>query len=201
MNDNALFKQGATGYSHAKNKEMKTKKILFTLLLLACFSGAKAQFYSVSTNVVGLATTNLNAELSMTLDRIWSLHVPVQYNPFVFSDNTRFQNLTVMPGVRYWSRETYAGSFFGMYGIASRYHVGNLWNDYRYDGHAFGVGLSFGKAYTLAPRWNFEWEIGGGVIWAEYEKFACKQCGTRFGEHSGVYLVPTKVAASLIYLF
>lgn len=189
------------GYSHEKIKEMKTKKILFTLLLISCFSGVKAQFYSVSTNVIGLATTNLNAELSMTLNRSWSLHLPVQYNPFVFKDNVRFQNMTVMPGVRYWLRESYAGQFFGFYGIASRYHVGNLWNDYRYDGKAFGAGLSYGHAYTLAPRWNFEWEIGAGVVWSEYEKFACKKCGARLGNHTGVYFVPTKVSASLIYLF
>ncbi|WP_085537246.1 DUF3575 domain-containing protein [Massilibacteroides vaginae] len=180
---------------------MKTKHLLFTLLLCFSFSGAKAQFYSASTNVIGLATTNINAELSMTLNRTWSLHVPVQYNPFVFSENRRFQNLTVMPGVRYWLRETYAGSFFGMYAIASRYHVGNIWDDYRYDGKAFGAGLSYGKAYTLSPRWNFEWEIGAGVVWADYEKFACKKCGVRLGKENGVYFIPTKVAASLIYLF
>lgn len=180
---------------------MKTKKILFTLLLISCFSGVKAQFYSLSTNLIGLATTNLNAELSMTLNRTWSLHVPVQYNPFVFAENRRFQNLTVMPGIRYWFRETYAGSFAGVYALASRFHVGNLWDDFRYDGHAFGGGISYGKAYTLSPRWNFEWEVGAGVVWADFEKYACKQCGARFGNKSGVYITPTKVSASLIYLF
>ena len=67
-----------------------------------------AQFYSARTNLIGLATGNINLEGSMTLNRRWSLHLPVQYNPFVFKDNRQFRNLTVMPGVRYWFVESYS---------------------------------------------------------------------------------------------
>ena len=37
--------------------------------------------YSLRTNVIGLATTNLNLEASMTLNRKWSLHLPVHEIP------------------------------------------------------------------------------------------------------------------------
>ena len=60
-------------------------------------------------------TGNLNAEFGMTLNKKFSLHLPVQYNPFIYSksNNTKFQNLTVLPGVRYWFRDVsfkYPGS-------------------------------------------------------------------------------------------
>ena len=64
------------------------KKRSFLLGSLLAFTlGVSAQSYSLRTNVLGLATTNLNLEASMTLGRKWSLHLPVQYNPFRFSKN------------------------------------------------------------------------------------------------------------------
>lgn len=58
------------------------KKLFLCAGLLAFFLSVSAQSYSLRTNVIGLATTNLNLEASMTLNRKWSLHLPVQYNPF-----------------------------------------------------------------------------------------------------------------------
>lgn len=163
---------------------------------------AEAQFYSVRTNIVGLATTNLNAELSMTLNRNWSLHVPVQYNPFVLRDNRQFRNLTVEPGVRYWFKESYAKNFIGMYGVASRYHIGGiLGGDYRYDGKGFGAGVSYGHAYPVATNLNLEWELGVGLVWADYDKYRCKRCGARIGHEERLYFLPTRVALNVVYLF
>lgn len=67
------------------------------------------QFYSARTNVIGLATGNINAEFGMTLNKKFSIHCPIQYNPFIFSksNNTKFQNVTVMPCGRYWFRESF----------------------------------------------------------------------------------------------
>lgn len=55
--------------------------------LFACSLSAAAQSYSLRTNLLGLGTANLNLEASMTLNRKWSLHLPLQYNPFTFSKN------------------------------------------------------------------------------------------------------------------
>ena len=77
------------------------RKILFIMTLFIIITTAKAQFYSARTNLVGLATGNINLELSMTLNRDWTAHIPVQYNPFVLNNNRQFRNLTAMPGVRY----------------------------------------------------------------------------------------------------
>ena len=52
------------------------KKLFLCAGLLAFFLSVSAQSYSLRTNVIGLATTNLNLEASMTLNRKWSLHLP-----------------------------------------------------------------------------------------------------------------------------
>jgi len=105
---------------------MRSKRKLIMALL--CFTGitVSAQSYSLRTNVLGLATTNLNVEASMTLSRKWSVHLPVQYNPFKFANNRQFRNFYVAPGIRYWLLQSYIGGFVGIYGTAGTYSVGNL---------------------------------------------------------------------------
>lgn len=171
------------------------------LLLVFCLSmsGLRAQFYSLGTNIPALGTATINAEISMALDRKWSLHLPVYYNPFVFDDNKKFQNFTLMPGVRYWLLESYVNGFIGANAIGSKYHM--TWNDNRYEGQAYGMGLSAGYAWLLSPRWNLELEGGLGLVWADYTRYECEKCGRQNGEESRWTVIPNKLALSLIYLF
>ena len=60
---------------------MKKFKFLLVAAFLMLGLSANAQFYSVKTNVLGLATGNLNLELSATASRKVSIHLPVNYNP------------------------------------------------------------------------------------------------------------------------
>ena len=148
------------------------KKAFLLVLFVACGVAVSAQSYSLRTNILGLATANLNLEASMTLDRKWSLHLPLQYNPFKFSKNRQFRNFYASPGVRYWLLESYMGGFIGMHGTAGTYSVGNLFGSkYRYEGEGYGVGISIGRAYQLGRRWNLEWEIGAGAVWLAFSSY------------------------------
>lgn len=120
-----------------------------------------SQFYSARTNLIGLGTGNLNVEFGMTLNKKFSIHLPVQYNPFIYnkSKNTKFQNLTVMPSGRYWFRESFMDQFIGFSLVGSRFHIGNLFDNYRYDGYGFGAGVSFGWTYPMASRWNLSGKL------------------------------------------
>ena len=107
------------------------------------------------------------------------------------------------PGVRYWMRETYGrGCFIGLHGVFSIYNAGGLFGHrYRYEGTAFGGGLSAGLVRPLSRRWNLEFELGLGVVWADWERYRCVNCGKRTGKGSGVYVTPTRTAVNLVYLF
>ena len=177
------------------------KKFFFLGILLGVCLASPAQFYSARTNLIGLATGNINLEGSMTLNRRWSLHLPVQYNPFVFKDNRQFRNLTVMPGVRYWFVESYSNFFVGMNTLASGYSIGRIWNKKRYEGEGYGIGLSIGKAYPLSKTWNIEWELGGAAVWARYNEYRCRECGAFLGRKHGWYLIPSRVALNMINPF
>ena len=189
-----------TAVQSGRRKQMR-KKFFFLGILLGVCLASPAQFYSARTNLIGLATGNINLEGSMTLNRRWSLHLPVQYNPFVFKDNRQFRNLTVMPGVRYWFVESYSNFFVGMNTLASGYSIGRIWNKKRYEGEGYGIGLSIGKAYPLSKTWNIEWELGGAAVWARYNEYRCRECGAFLGRKHGWYLIPSRVALNMIYLF
>lgn len=77
------------------------------------------QFYSVCTNIVGLATGNINIEGFMALSSHWSVHLPLQYNPFNLWNDGKLKNITVSPGVRYWMRETYGRGYFWAFTVFS----------------------------------------------------------------------------------
>lgn len=174
-------------------------KYVLLFLVILCSTEGRAQFYSLGTNIPALGTATINAEVSMTIDRKWSLHLPVYYNPFVFKDNKKLQNFTVMPGVRYWLLESYVNGFVGVNAIGSKYHI--TWKDSRYEGKAFGMGISAGYAWLLSPRWNLEVEGGIGLVWADYTEYECEECGRQKGEYTRWVAVPNKLALSLIYLF
>lgn len=106
-----------------------------------------------------------------------------------------------MPSGRYWFRESFMDQFIGFSLVGSRFHIGNLFDNYRYDGYGFGAGVSFGWTYPMASRWNFEWEVGVAGLWTSYDKSVCKACGYTYGREHKWYLVPHKVAVNLIYLF
>lgn len=181
-----------------------SKRILFVAAFCCLFSvKGFSQFYSARTNIIGLVTGNLNAEFGMTLNKKISLHVPIQYNPFVYSKskNTKFQNLTVMPGARWWLHESFRDQFIGLSLVGTRYHIGNLFDNYRYEGYGIGPGISFGWTYPMAPRWNFEWEVGVAALWTSYDKSVCKSCGYTYGHYYKWYVMPHKIAVNLIYLF
>lgn len=179
-------------------KNSVLKYILCSIVILLSLSG-RAQFYSLGANIPALGTATVNAELSMTLGRKWSLHLPVYYNPFVFRDNKKFQNFTLMPGVRYWLLESYVNGFAGVNAIGSKYHI--TWKDSRYEGQAFGMGISAGYAWLLSPRWNLEIEGGIGLVWTDYTEYECEECGRKKGEYTRWVAVPNKLAISFIYLF
>lgn len=181
---------------------MRKVRILFLLIVLTTVK-SYGQFYSLRTNLLGDATGNFNIEGAMTLNKKWSIHLPVQYNPFIYSPkkNTKFQNLTISPQVRYWFKQSFMDQFASISIIASRFHISNIWNNYRYDGVGAGVGLSYGCTYPLNPRWNFEWEIGIAGMWVNCDKYVNKAAGYKFKDMHEWKVIPHKLSASIVYLF
>ena len=180
------------------------KKLILIILMLGAWvvNDLNAQTFSVRTSLTMLATATPNVEVSLPLSKKVSLHLPVLYNPWAFKENSRFQQLTTMPGVRIWQQQCGVHYFWSVYGIASRYHFGG-WMDkkYRYDGKGYGAGAGFGYSLVISDHWNLDFEAGAGVVWADYDKCGWKSSSHRYGSYKGLRVVPTKLDVSLLYFF
>lgn len=181
-----------------KIKKVRLRHVAVLLLLMLAALPAKAQFYSVQTNVAKLATTSFYVQGSMTLNLKWSAHLGMEYNPWTFRDNKKIKNFTVTPGVRYWMNQSYVGSFISMNALYSRYNFTH--RGYRYDGNGGGMTATFGYAWPLGLRWNVEVEGGGGFLWGKHHKYDCARCGTRYGVESRAFFLP-QLGVNFVYLF
>lgn len=182
-----------------------TSMVLFLLVL-----GVQAQSVGLKTNFAHwatMATPNLGIE--MALNRKYTIEVGAGYNPFTFNNNKKFKHWIVQPELRYWTCESFNGHFFGIHALGAEFNVGGLdvplgrlkdIKDYRYEGYAFGGGVSYGYQWPIAKRLNLELNIGAGYAYLLYDKYKCVKCGEK--QESDVkdnYFGVTKAAVSLIY--
>lgn len=177
------------------------RRFIFICCMVFMCTLAKAQFYSVKTNLLGWATTNMNIEGSVSIHRNWSVHLPINYNPWNYAKRTKFNNVVVEPGIRYWPVESYIRSFIGLQGIFARYHVSYEKATYRYNGHGWGAGLSYGYAKVISSNWNLEFEGGVGVLWVDQTKYYTRRCSPPLEHQKKPIVIPSKLSISVAYLF
>lgn len=190
------------------NESVKTILTVLALALLPVLSPqlAHAQFYSVKMNALSLAAGGtLNLEGEVVAGNNWTLNVVGQWNPWEFgSDGSRrVKQITVSPGARYWFGGAFNyGWFMGWHGIASRFNMSNMFGlNRRYDGRAYGGGMSAGFSIPLTKRWNIEYEVGVAGAWSDYRVYDCGNCG-QFREHKHAWkVIPSRVGVNMIYLF
>lgn len=173
-------------------------KYFISLIISFCSCSLYSQQHSVSTNGVSWGTLSLNGEYSVRIGSKQSVHVPFSWNPWTFSGNKKMKHFTVSPQWRYWTRESYLGHFLGGNLIGSRYNVGL--DEYRFEGWAYGAGVSWGYAWLLSKRLNLEVQAGIGVVRTNYTRFDCGTCGDFLSKESKWFMVPNRLAVSLVYV-
>ena len=182
---------------------MFLKRLFLTATLASMAFGISAQKVAIMTSgTLWAMFVTPNVELSYVVNDHWSAHVPVAYNPWVFGENSRFQQLTFMPGARYWFKLAHVRWFASAYAIGSRFHVGG-WFDkpYRYDGKVFGLGVGGGYSWILSKSFNLEFELGVGTGYAKYDKCDWMKNSKRYSTEKGIRVFPAKVDVSLVYFF
>lgn len=190
------------------------KRLLF--VLLSCIGlSVSAQDVAVKTNLLYdmTATMNLGAEVRMSPQ--WTLDVSANWNPWTFSDNKKWKQLSFQPEARYWFCEAFNGHFLGAHLLGGIYNMGN-WDtdftflgtdfgklkDHRYEGWMLGAGIAYGYQWILSKHWSIEAEIGIGYVYSRYDKYRCAGCGRKTEEGKSHHFVgPTKAAVNLIYVF
>lgn len=202
------------------------RKGLLALASVALAGGIlSAQRVALRTNLLALATGNINIEGSVMLSGNVSLHLPLQAKPFAyplplpvgvlhyaegegssqilreFGTVKRTENFTIQPGLRYWMRGVYnRGVFIGAYAIGSWFKWGEDKLDPNYkQGYGLGAGLSIGYNYELSKRWNLEAEVGLGGLWRTYDRVHA-QTQSAYQSNKDIILTMPRLGISLTYL-
>lgn len=186
----------------------KLRFLLATAILLFPL-GVSAQYLTLKTNLLYGATTTPNLGLEIGLGQKTTLDVSGGYNPFTFSNNTKFKHWLVQPEFRYWLCERFNGSFFGLHLHGGEYNIGGLnlpfgmWpelENFRYQGYFYGAGISYGYQWVLGNRWSLEATAGLGYARFHYDKYECPRCGDFIKTGDKDYFGPTKLGVTLIFV-
>ena len=160
----------------------------------------------------GTQTPNLGVEFG--LGKKSSVLVSGSYNGWnrngLKNNNKKLTHWIAESEYRVWLCETFNGHFFGIHGFYARYNLSgvkipilleNGSENYRYDGVAFGGGLSYGYQLMLGKKWNLEFNAGIGAGMATYDKAKCHRCGDILENNvKQVFVAPTKLGVSLVYI-
>ncbi|WP_329903462.1 DUF3575 domain-containing protein [Porphyromonas pogonae] len=190
------------------------KHISLTLLLfMSIFMTVRAQRIGVKTNLLYWGTTTPNIGLEFRTGDQFTLSLHGGYNPFNFGSHTKVDGVRVhpklrhwlvMPEVKYWFCQAFERGYVGIHGVYGEYNVGGIslikdLKNYRYQGNAYGGGVSMGYQWALGDRWGVEASLGVGYLRLNYKKYDCGDCGDFLGEYKRNYFGPTKAVLSLIY--
>lgn len=188
-------------YMDIKNKKYHTAMLAVAFVIMMAMSlPAGAQKIGLRTSMTMWATLTPNIEVSYKAGEHVTLHFPFYYNPWIFKENSRFQQVTIQPGARYWVKKANVGWFASGAVVLSRFHVGGWFNHkYRYDGRYYGLGAGGGYAWILSKRLNLEVEGMVGPVYANYDKCSWESHSRKYSKEKGLRFLPLRADVSLVW--
>ena len=185
--------------------KMVTKKIgLLLFLLVGSFVQMQAQTFAVNSNLLLLSTQtyNLGAEITVGDHTTLGLSVFGNNKPYFHKD---MRTIGVQPEFKYYlgGRRMYK-NYVGIGLLAADYSI--KWGNRKYDGTAWGGGMTFGYVVSLSKRWNLDFHGGVGAIFSHHREFMANgddlllddnsQAKDGFWEYR---ILPTKIGITLSY--
>lgn len=158
---------------------------------------------ALKTNALFVAALTANLGVEVELFPRWSLDVPVWYSPYDITPTRRLRLLATQPELRWWLRAVAEGHFFGLHTHVVGFNVSiNDRGRYQDPNHAlWGMGLSYGYAFSLgkAERWGVELTVGAGFAEYSYDSYRNWENGPLFDSGSGHYWGITRAGINLSY--
>jgi len=167
--------------------------------------------FAIKTNLLyGAAAFTPNLAFEFGLGRRTSLELMGSHNPWNLSGsldgNKKLVHTALRAEFRYCLCERFNGHFFGADVIFSRYNIGThevpmlFKKEYRYDGVAYGGGVTYGYHLMVGKRWGIEFSVGAGVLWLDYDRYECAACNRNGIPEKKVYFGPTNASINLVFL-
>ena len=177
------------------------------LLMSMTSSVCMAQRFSVSTNLLGYAALGtMNAEISYSVSRRFSITAGAVYNPFTYRKDVPDKQLQLRQrsaslGIRMWPWHTWSGWWFAGKGKYQEYNFGGIRSPETREGDRFGGGLYAGYTYMLGPHLNIEFGLG---LWSGldvYKCYSCPVCGVTLKSGKTRFILPDDIMISFAYVF
>ena len=182
---------------------------VLAMMLLVSSGAAKAQDVALKTNLLGWATTSLNAGVEVGIAEKQTAQLFATLNPWEFSGGKKVRIWNVEPEYRWWTCQRFGGSFFGVHALAGEYNVKNVDLPFgilpktksgrHYEGWYIGAGVTYGYQWLLSRHWNMEASLGIGYAYSPYKLYG--RCARCLEKNHRNYVGPTKAALSMIYIF
>jgi hypothetical protein len=181
-----------------------------TACLLLSAAAAHGQQMAVKTNALYWATATPNLGFEFGAGSKSTINLVAGYNPWSqqtgIEGEKKLQHVLVKPEYRYWLWERFNGHFFGVHALYASYDVSNrnipslFKENYRYDGMAYGIGISYGFHLMINTIWGLEAYVGFGAARFSYDQYDCEKCNSLIDHVNLTYLGPTSAGISLIYM-
>lgn len=164
---------------------------------------------AIKTNLLYLATTSLNFGFEVGMARRWTFELTGGINTWDLNGKKGgIRHWLVQPEFRYWFCNRFERHFIGLHGIGGKFEVGNIdltpmvkdLTDIRYNGYGIGGGISYGYHLPMGKRWGWEFTVGAGYIYLEYDKYTCGTCDKLLYNKVKHYFGPTKAGISLLFM-
>lgn len=187
---------------------MKRFAIILAVAAFAISSlKSEAQTVSLSTNLLDYACLGtLNADVSYSLSRRWSVTAGARYNPFTFrkgDPDKQFQlrQQSYSLGARLWPWHTWSGWWFAGKLRYQEYNSGGIRSLETREGDRFGAGLYAGYTYMLTSHLNIEFGLGMWSGLDVYRCYSCPVCGVTLESGKTHFILPDDIMISLAYVF
>lgn len=186
---------------------MKRFVLIVTLLVTACAGKAGAQKLSISTDILGYACLGtLNADVSYSVSRRWSITAGARYNPFTFRKGSaggefRYRQQSYSVGARLWPWHTLSGWWFSGKLRYQEFNIGGIFSRETKEGDRFGAGFYAGYTHMLSRHFNIEFGAGLWTGYELYRKYSCPSCGLTTASGSRFFLLPDDIEISFVYVF
>ena len=185
--------------------KMVTKKIgLLLFLLVGLFTQMQAQTFAVNSNLLLLSTQtyNLGAEITVGNHTTLGLSVFGNNKPYFHKG---MRAIGVQPEFKYYfGGRRIIKKYVGIGLLAADYSI--TWGNRKYDGTAWGGGMTFGYVVSLAKRWNLDFHGGVGAIFSHHREFMVNGDDLLLNDNSqakdGFWeyrILPTKLGITLSY--
>lgn len=183
------------------------RRVILTLLLVITAMSSYSFDWGLKTNLLGWATTTLNAGVEMEVGRKATVQVFGSLNPWTYSDGKRLRHWSAMPELRLWKCQTFNGHFIGVHLLGGEYNVRNIDLPFgllpktekgrHYEGWFIGAGLTYGYQWLISSRLNIEASVGLGYAYSPFKLYG--RCDRVLNKDHRNYVGPTKLAISIVY--